>query len=121
MGEKLYIILMKINSKPQHISIRTKVKTKAISEANIIISGSNLVFLSLGRFVFLPYQRRQASKASLPIQNGMTHSAAGDNLAREASFILKSNEPAGFNVIDVMAWGALGHAVGFACLVLSYH
>merc|ERR1719169_413570 len=100
---------MKINSKPQHISIRTKVKTKAISEANIIISGSNLVFLSLGRFVFLPYQRRQASKASLPIQNGMTHSAAGDNLAREAS------EPAGFNVIDVMAWGALGHAVGFAC------
>ena len=28
----------------------------------------------------------------------------------------KSNDPAGFCLTDVMAWGALGHALGFAIL-----
>ena len=34
--------------------------TTCLSDVNLIISGTNLAFLSLGRFVFLPYQRDQA-------------------------------------------------------------
>jgi len=30
---------------------------------NVVISGANLALLSLGRFVFLPYQRAQARRA----------------------------------------------------------
>jgi photosystem I reaction center subunit V len=40
-------------------------------------------------------------------------------LAQEASFILKSNDPEGFNIIDVMAYGSLGHALGFLLLACS--
>jgi photosystem I reaction center subunit V len=39
--------------------------------------------------------------------------------ATPASFLLKSNDPEGFNVIDVLAWGALGHALGYFILVRS--
>ena len=39
--------------------------------------------------------------------------------ATPASFLLTSNDPAGFNVIDVLAWGALGHALGYFILVRS--
>ena len=37
--------------------------------------------------------------------------------ATPASFLLTSNDPAGFNIIDVLAWGALGHALGYFILV----
>jgi photosystem I subunit V len=80
----------------------------------LIISAANAVMLGLGRFVVLPYQRAQVAKAGLPMQNGTTHEAAGDRLAQEGSFLMATNDPAGFNLIDVMAWGSLGHALGFA-------
>ena len=80
---------------------------------------ANAVMLGLGRFVFLPYQRDRVSSAGLPEQNGQTHLAAGDRLAEEASFLMTTNDPAGFNLIDVMAWGALGHALGFAVLAAN--
>merc|ERR1712066_218045 len=122
MGKKknCYIIsLIMIISKLRPTNKRTKVKTMAISDANMVISTSNALFLILGRFVFLPYQRRQAANAGLPKQNRKTHEAAGDYLAKEASIVLQTGDTAGFNVIDVMAWGALGHALGFASLVIS--
>ena len=50
------------------------------------------------------------------MQNGMTHAAAGDIRAQEATGVLKTGDPAGFNLVDVFAWGALGHAAGFAAL-----
>ena len=49
----------------------------------------------------------------------MTHLEAGDRLAAEASFLQTTNDPAGFNLVDVMAWGALGHALGFAILAVN--
>merc|ERR550514_1189142 len=94
-------------------------KVQAISEVNAVISTSNFAFLALGRFVFLPYQRRQLAKAGLPRQNDETHAAAGDRLAQEASFVLASNDPEGFTAIDVLAYGTLGHAVGFIILALT--
>ena len=36
--------------------------TTCLSDINLIIGGSNLAALSLGRFVFLPYQRSQARR-----------------------------------------------------------
>merc|ERR1719473_1300246 len=97
----------------------TQVAIKPFSETNIIISVSNFAMLSLGRLVFLPYQRRQVANAGLPLQNGETHAVAGDRLAQEASFVTKSADPSGFNTIDVLAWGSIGHVLGFTALVLT--
>merc|ERR1719453_127447 len=96
-----------------------KVGGKLLSDTNLIMSVSNFAVLSLGRLVFLPYQRRQTSNAGLPLQNGETHAVAGDRLAQEASFVAKSADPAGFNTIDVLAWGSIGHVLGFTALVLT--
>merc|ERR1712146_231472 len=93
------------------------VSIKSLSDCNVIISACNFAMLSLGRLVFLPYQRRQVSNAGLPLQNGETHAVAGDRLAQEASFVTKSADPAGFNTIDVLAWGSVGHLLGFTALV----
>lgn len=75
--------------------------------------------LALGRFVFLPFQRDNAKRQGLGKQNGVTHPEAGDKFAQEASFALNTNDPAGFNLIDVFAWGAVraapGHSAGKRC------
>mmetsp|Transcript_23829 Transcript_23829/g.52052 ORF Transcript_23829/g.52052 Transcript_23829/m.52052 type:complete len:141 (-) Transcript_23829:74-496(-) len=90
--------------------------TKAFDDVNLTISACNATMLFLGRFAFLPYQRAQIAKAGLPVQNGETYEAAGDKYAKEASFLTATNDPAGFSLIDVMAWGSLGHALGFFAL-----
>jgi photosystem I subunit V len=94
-------------------------QTMAFSDVNLAISGANALMLSLGRFVFLPYQREQIKRAGLPVQNGETNFAAGDIRAEEATFLSTTNDPAGFNLIDVFAWGSLGHALGFAALAVG--
>lgn len=58
----------------------------------------------------------QVSRQGLPVQNGVTHFDAGDSRAQEVTSFLKTNDPAGFTIVDVLAWGALGHAVGFFIL-----
>jgi len=98
---------------------RSSVKVQALSDANLVISAANAGMLALGRFVFLPYQRRKVGQAGSPKQNGKTYIDAGDRLAAEAAFISKTNDPAGFGLVDVMGWGALGHAVGFALLAIA--
>jgi photosystem I subunit V len=35
------------------------------------------------------------------------------------SFIQTTNDPDGFNLVDLLAWGALGHALGFAILAAT--
>lgn len=94
---------------------RRVVAAKAGLETNVVISASTLAFLSIGRFAFLPYQRREANfDSSLgPKTTGTTYF---DNLQKPASFTLTTNDPAGFNIIDTFAWGALGHAVGYLVL-----
>lgn len=96
---------------------RTRLVTKAISDTNLIVGGCTVAALALGRFVFLPAHRAALAKAGMPKQNGVTHFEAGDRLAEEMSGLLKTNDPAGFNIVDVFAWGALGHAAAFYILV----
>jgi photosystem I reaction center subunit V len=52
----------------------------------------------------------------LPFPAGSTYF---DSLQQEASFITTTNDPAGFTLVDTMAWGALGHALGFAILAAT--
>ena len=90
--------------------------TSASADVNLVISGANLAALSLGRFgahgkrtscrspspqrpVFLPYQRSSVAKAGSPVQNGMSHVKAGDIRAEEAAGVLKTGDPAGFNLV----------------------
>jgi len=93
--------------------------TKAFDDVNLTVSVVNGACLVLGRFAFLPYQRAQIAKAGLPVQNGLTYEAAGDKYAKEASFLTATNDPAGFSLIDVMAWGSIGHALAFFALAAA--
>lgn len=61
----------------------------------------------------------QVSRQGLPEQNGVTHFDAGDSRAQEVQSLLKTNDPAGFTLVDVLAWGALGHAIGFFVLATA--
>ena len=54
------------------------------TQVNVIVGGSTIAALALGRFVFLPFQRRTNTNAGLPVQNGTTHFEAGDKFAQEA-------------------------------------
>eukprot|EP01026_Neomeris_dumetosa_P078511 TRINITY_DN84_c0_g1_i1.p3 TRINITY_DN84_c0_g1~~TRINITY_DN84_c0_g1_i1.p3 ORF type:complete len:133 (-),score=29.80 TRINITY_DN84_c0_g1_i1:167-565(-) len=98
---------------------RLTTKAEMITSSMLVISGCNAAMLALGRFVAMPYQRKMTEKAGQPVQNGQTHFAAGDRLAEEATFILKTGDPSGFNLVDVFAWGSLGHAIGFAVLAAA--
>ena len=86
------------------------------SDCNVIISCTNAAMLGLGRFVFLPYQRRQIEKQGLPVQNGVTNFAAGDERAAESRGVMETGDPAGFTLIDTLAWGSLGHVLGYIAL-----
>lgn len=93
-----------------------RVSARAFDDVNITISAANALALSLGRYVFLPYQRAQVERVGLPTQNGETHFDAGDARAKEASFITTTKDPAGFTLVDLLAWGSIGHALGFLAL-----
>ncbi|GBG78846.1 hypothetical protein CBR_g28070 [Chara braunii] len=86
---------------------------------SIVISGSTAALLFLGRFVFLPFHRASLAKAGLPTQNGQTHFEAGDTRAQENEGFMKTNDPAGFTLVDVLSWGALGHVVAFFILATA--
>ena len=69
--------------------------TRALSDTNLIISGATAVSLALGRFVFLDFQRDNANRQGLPVQNDVIYAEAGDKLSEEASFLKGTNDPAG--------------------------
>lgn len=92
---------------------------KAELNAPLVISLSTGLSLFLGRFVFFNFQRENVAKQGLPEQNGVTHLEAGDNRAKEYVSLLKSNDPVGFNVVDVLAWGSIGHIVAYYILATS--
>lgn len=96
-----------------------RLTTKALADANLVVGGCTIASLALGRFVFLPYHRASLAKAGLPKQNGQTHFDAGDRYAEEVTFFTNTNDPAGFSLVDVFAWGALGHAAAFYILATS--
>lgn len=90
------------------------------SELNsaLVISLSTGLSLFLGRFVFFGFQRENLAK-QVPSQNGKTHFDAGDVRAKEYVGLLKSNDPVGFNIVDVLAWGSIGHIVAYYILATS--
>ena len=92
---------------------------KAELSAPLVISLSTGLSLFLGRFVFFNFQRENVAKQGLPEQNGITHFEAGDSRAKEYVSLLKSNDPVGFNIVDVLAWGSIGHIVAYYILATS--
>ncbi|CAK9228404.1 unnamed protein product [Sphagnum troendelagicum] len=109
------------SSRLQSFSSRTAVgrsvaKTTCSLDTPLVISLSTGALLFLGRFVFLPFQRDNVARQGLPEQNGQTHYEAGDDRAQEVVSLLSTNDPAGFTIVDVLAWGALGHAIAFFIL-----
>nr|XP_027061792.1 photosystem I reaction center subunit V, chloroplastic [Coffea arabica] len=91
---------------------------KAELSAPLVISLSTGLSLFLGRFVFFNFQRENVAK-QVPGQNGQTHFEAGDTRAKEYVSLLKSNDPVGFNIVDVLAWGSIGHIVAYYILATS--
>ncbi|KAK9791850.1 hypothetical protein WJX73_002993 [Symbiochloris irregularis] len=97
---------------------RRQLKTQAVADTALVISGATATSLALGRFVFLPFHRDNL-KRQQPRQNDTPYAEAGDRLAQEATFATTTNDPAGFTFVDVLGWGALGHAVGYALLATT--
>ncbi|XVF70989.1 hypothetical protein PTKIN_Ptkin11bG0206200 [Pterospermum kingtungense] len=95
-----------------------RLAVKAELSAPVVISLSTAVSLFLGRFVFFNFQRENVAK-QVPEQNGLTHFEAGDTRAKEYVALLKSNDPVGFNIVDVLAWGSIGHVVAYYILATS--
>ncbi|EEF30623.1 photosystem I reaction center subunit V, chloroplastic [Ricinus communis] len=92
---------------------------KAELSPQLVISLSTGLSLFLGRFVFFNFQRENVAKQGLPEQNGVTHFEAGDVRAKEYVSLLKSNDPVGFNIVDVLAWGSIGHIVAYYILATA--
>ncbi|KAA0065757.1 hypothetical protein IC582_014686 [Cucumis melo] len=97
---------------------RRSMTVKAELNPSLVISLSTGLSLFLGRFVFFNFQRENVSK-QVPEQNGLTHFEAGDVRAKEYVSLLKSNDPVGFNIVDVLAWGSIGHIVAYYILATS--
>nr|XP_016509019.1 PREDICTED: photosystem I reaction center subunit V, chloroplastic-like [Nicotiana tabacum] len=108
----------KVNSyKP--MKKRCNLGVKAELNTSLVISLSTGLSLFLGRFVFFNFQRENVAKQGLPEQNGVSHFEAGDSRAKEYVSLLKSNDPVGFNIVDVLAWGSIGHIVAYYILATS--
>lgn len=69
------------------------------STTNVIMIASTTLFLAAGRFGLAPTTNKNATAGLKLVERG---NAVG----------LKSNDPSGFTVVDVLAHGAVGHIVG---------
>ncbi|CAI5488727.1 unnamed protein product [Closterium sp. Naga37s-1] len=97
----------------------SKARTTCAIDPAPVICGATALLLAAGRFGFNDYHKNSLKRAGLPVQNGVSHAAAGDSGAAEAELFTKTNDPAGFTLADTLAWGALGHAFGFALLAVA--
>ncbi|CAL1353584.1 unnamed protein product [Linum trigynum] len=111
--------IARTTSLPSLTSSRRSVTVKAELNPSLVISLSTGLSLFLGRFVFFNFQRENVAKQGLPVQNGQTHFEAGDVRAKEYVSLLKSNDPVGFNIVDVLAWGSIGHIVAYYILATT--
>ena len=100
------------------VAARRSSRISAELSPSVVISLSTGLSLFLGRFVFFNFQRENVAK-QVPEQNGMTHFDAGDKRAKEYVSLLKSNDPVGFNIVDVLAWGSIGHIVAYYILATT--
>ncbi|XP_018814024.1 photosystem I reaction center subunit V, chloroplastic [Juglans regia] len=108
----------KFTTTPKTSTSSTGAVVKAELNPSLVISLSTGLSLFLGRFVFFNFQRENVAK-QVPEQNGLTHFEAGDTRAKEYVSLLKSNDPVGFNIVDVLAWGSIGHIVAYYILATS--
>ncbi|KAL5548722.1 hypothetical protein UlMin_003953 [Ulmus minor] len=108
-----------LKSPPATLKTRRITAIKSELNPSLVISLSTGLSLFLGRFVFFNFQRENVAKQGLPEQNGVTHFEAGDTRAQEYVNLLKSNDPVGFNIVDVLAWGSIGHIVAYYILATS--
>jgi photosystem I subunit V len=97
----------------------SKARTTCVADAFPFIAGSTAAALVIGRFGVNAYHKNSLKRAGLPVQNGVPHADAGDSRAQEVALFTKTNDPDGFTLADVLGWGALGHAVGFALLAIA--
>jgi photosystem I subunit V len=102
-------------ARPATASRRRAVVARADLNTQLVVGASTVAALSVGRFAFLGQQRGRVSQADAvgPKTTGTTYF---DKLQQDASFIKSTGDPAGFSLVDLAAWGSLGHAVGFAIL-----
>ncbi|XP_078165669.1 photosystem I subunit G [Carex rostrata] len=110
--------LHSFSARPIRTASRRSSAIRAELNASLVISLSTGLSLFLGRFVFFNFQRENVAK-QVPEQNGKTHFEAGDVRAKEYVGLLKSNDPVGFNIVDVLAWGSIGHVVAYYILATS--
>ncbi|KAL7088226.1 hypothetical protein ACP275_13G115200 [Erythranthe tilingii] len=101
------------------ITATNRLTIKSELNPSLVISLSTGLSLFLGRFVFFKFQRENVAKQGLPEQNGISHFEAGDVRAKEYVSLLKSNDPIGFNIVDVLGWGSIGHIVAYYILATS--
>lgn len=94
---------------------RRSIVVRADLNTQLVIGASTVAALSVGRFAFLKQQRGRVGQADA-VGPKSTGTSYFDKLSQDASFIKSTGDPEGFGIIDVFAWGALGHAVGFAFL-----
>lgn len=99
-------------------SVARRAVVRSELSPSLVISLSTGLSLFLGRFVFFNFQRENVAK-QVPKQNGKSHFEAGDTRAQEVASLLKSNDPVGFNIVDVLAWGSIGHIVAYYILATS--
>jgi photosystem I subunit V len=94
---------------------RASVAVRADLNTQLVVGASTVAALAVGRFAFLGQQRGRAAQSDAvgPKSGGSTYF---EKLSQDASFIKSTGDPEGFGIIDVFAWGALGHAVAFAFL-----
>ncbi|XP_016509017.1 photosystem I reaction center subunit V, chloroplastic-like [Nicotiana tabacum] len=108
----------KINSyKP--MKKRCNLGVKAELNTSLVIRLSTGLSLFLGRFVFFNFQRENVAKQGLVEQNGVSHFEPSDSRAKEYVSLLKYNYPVGFNIVDVLAWGSIGHIIAYYVLATS--
>ena len=115
-------ITSKNPTKKKKKSKRLGITTTAIkAELNpqAVICAATGISLFMGRFVFFNFQRENVAKQGLPEQNGVSHFESGDKRAKEYVGLLKSNDPVGFNIVDVLSWGSIGHLVAYYVLATS--
>ncbi|CAH9075634.1 unnamed protein product [Cuscuta epithymum] len=109
--------IINFNSRKEKRRLRSNVKAEL--NPQVVISLSTGLSLFMGRFVFFDFQRENVAKQGLPEQNGVSHFEAGDTRAKEYLSLLKSNDPVGFNIVDVLSWGSIGHIIAYSILATS--
>merc|ERR1712232_460619 len=94
--------------------------SRACSTAAMVAAVSSVGALVLGRFVFhASITEKNANEGrGLPDVYGKGDGAAA-GLAKEASWATETGDPAGFSIVYVFAWGALGHIAAYSYLAFK--